>query len=219
MTTFHERIKSQSDQAHQSAEQAQFIIDLMDGSLNQGAYLDYLAALKPVYERMEELLRERGRTGVLAHFDHRALDRSEKISADITWLEGALSQSTSETRLPAITPYMQALRGDLSDAQLLAHHYIRYLGDLSGGQAISRLVSRHYQIPAEALNFYNFETLGDIVFYKNRYRDLLNLINFSSAEEEEFIDEVLKLYILNQNLFIGLGQIHAAPTETETAIA
>lgn len=32
----------------------------------------------------------------------------------------------------------------------MAHHYVRYLGDLSGGQIVARLVARHVSTDLEA---------------------------------------------------------------------
>jgi len=208
MTTFHERIKLQSDPAHRAAEQAPFIDQLMGGVLTTSAYLDYLKTFLPIYQRMEELFREREKEGVLAYFDHRALDRANYIASDIKVLEDSQDVKPSHSTFSSISRYLESLTMDLTDVQLLAHHYIRYLGDLSGGQAISRLVARHYQVPKSALNFYNFDTLGDIVFYKNRYRDLLNLISLTNEKENEFIKEVLKLYELNRDLFLELGELH-----------
>ena len=56
----------------------------------------------------------------------------------------------------------------------LAHHYLRYLGDLSGGQAVAALVTRHYGIPAEALSMYRFTELPKPKVFKDDYRELLD---------------------------------------------
>ncbi len=151
-------------------------------------------------------MRREERPGVLTYFDHRALDRAEKISSDISALNSILESSTSDTTHSSVMEYLNSLPQSISDTRLLAHHYIRYLGDLSGGQAISKLVSRHYQVPDSALNFYDFNSIGDIVFYKNRYRNLLNLIDLSPEEKSEFLQEVVKLYSLNREIFLDLGK-------------
>ena len=210
MTTFHAQIKLRSDSAHREAEEAPFIAELMGGTLSTSAYLDYLKALAPIYQRMEQLFTARGSEEPLSYFDHRALDRAEFIAADISYLEGASEDTGDIKSLPSISNYLKTLHDEISPVRLTAHHYIRYLGDLSGGQAIARLVARHYQIPAEALNFYNFEDIGDIVFYKKRYRDFLNLIALDEVQQEEFLSEVELLYKLNRELFMDLGNLHCA---------
>lgn len=210
MTTFHAHIKLRSDNAHREAEEAPFIAELMGGALSTLAYLDYLRVLAPIYLRMEELFIARGGEEPLSYFDHRALDRAQLIAADIAYLESKTGEVKELSTLSSVERYLNTLNQEITPIRLTAHHYIRYLGDLSGGQAIARLVSRHYQIPAEALNFYNFEGIGDIVFYKKRYRDFLNLISLDSEEQEEFLQEVELLYQLNRNLFVDLGKLHSS---------
>lgn len=206
MSTFHERIKRSTDAAHAAAETAPFIKYLMGGELTKAAYRVYLVALLPIYERMESLFLQTG--GVIAHFDHRALDRASAIRADIDALVSLTSQTTLGQGLSSVDRYLESLADDITPVRLLAHHYIRYLGDLSGGLAIAKLVARHYQIPSQALNFYDFTDIGDTVFYKKRYRDLLNLVNLNKEAEDEFLDEVSKLYTLSREIFIDLGQFH-----------
>lgn len=210
--SFHAQIKVSTDAAHAQAENAQFIASLMGGSLDKPAYRDYLTAFLPIYIRMEELLKERQESQLISYFGHRALDRAEKISNDIAALDAQINSSFDGKSLKSVHNYLERLNVDITDARLLAHHYIRYLGDLSGGQAISKLVARHYAIEADALNFYDFAQVGDSVFYKKRYRDLLNLVPFSQQDKIEFLDEVSILYKLTTKIFIELGEIHA-PTK------
>lgn len=208
--SFHDQIKARTDAAHAQAENAPFISTLMGGGLNPLAYRDYLAAFLPIYSLMEALLKARSESALLSYFNHRALDRSTHIENDIAHLETTLSSTFDGESLPSVQSYLARLSNEVSDARLLAHHYIRYLGDLSGGQAISKLVSRHYAIAPEALTFYDFTNIGDAVFYKKRYRDLLNLAPLNTEEKDEFLDEVTHLYRLSTEIFIDLGKTHAA---------
>lgn len=208
--SFHDQIKARTDAAHAQAENAPFISTLMGGGLNPLAYRDYLAAFLPIYSLMEALLKARSESALLSYFNHRALDRSTHIENDIAHLETTLSSTFDGESLPSVQSYLARLSNEVSDARLLAHHYIRYLGDLSGGQAISKLVSRHYAIAPEALTFYDFTNIGDTVFYKKRYRDLLNLAPLNTEEKDDFLDEVTHLYRLSTEIFIDLGKTHAA---------
>lgn len=208
--SFHDQIKTRTDAAHSEAESAPFISALMGGQLNPRAYHDYLAAFLPIYRRMESLLQARSDSIFLSYFNHRALDRSQLIENDIAHLGSMIESTVKGEDFTSVQSYLARLSDQLSDARLAAHHYIRYLGDLSGGQAISKLVSRHYVIPPEALSFYDFSSIGDIVFYKKRYRDLLNLAPISVEEKDEFLDEVTNLYRLSTDIFIDLGKVHTA---------
>ena len=60
---------------------------------------------------------------------------------------------------------IQHLSDDASDpAPLLAHSYVRYLGDLSGGQVIRRRVIKSYNLAEDGdsrgTQFYEFKQLG-----------------------------------------------------------
>jgi len=202
---FHQILKDHTQQAHSNAESQPFIEELMSGKLNQSAYLAYLTSLLPIYQKMEEIFKSRPNSILLNYFDHRALDRTEKLQKDIETL--SIKNGYVDREFSSTEKYTTRINRDISDVALLAHHYIRYLGDLSGGQAISRLVARHYAISAEALNFYDFTSIGDSVFYKKRYRDLLNFVFQEESERQEFLLEVTELYKLNAMIFAELGTI------------
>lgn len=205
MDTFHAHIKAATELAHAQAEEAPFISELMGGSLSPQAYLGYLRALLPIYQLLELRAEENAKNEPFKYFFHRELQRSDLLARDIVHLEEQFPDNAPEETLESVSEYCSTLTADISPARLLAHHYIRYLGDLSGGQAIAKLVSRHYKISSEALNFYNFTSLGDLVFYKSRYRDLLNLAMLTDQDRTEFLDEVTKLYKLSRQIFLELG--------------
>lgn len=204
--SFHEQIQGATEESHRSAERTDFIVNLMGGTLNQHAYLRYLEALAPIYEQLETLLRARAARPLLKDFDHRGLDRFSRVQADIALLRGHTRVANSAVRPLATTAYLLRLHADIEDERLLAHHYIRYLGDLSGGQAIARLVARHYQIPPEALSFYDFHELSDAKAYKVEYREKLNRADLSEAQKENFIAEAVQLYSLSTDIFNELGR-------------
>lgn len=74
--------------------------------------------------------------------------------------------------------------GKVEASRLLAHAYVRYLGDLSGGQFIRRKLSKAYGLEdGSGLTFYEFgklggesglSGLGDMKRIKEWYRDGMN---------------------------------------------
>jgi heme oxygenase len=203
---FHEQILAATEASHRSAERTTFIVELMGGKLDQRAYLRYLAALAPIYEKMEALLRERADRPLVKRFDHRGLDRFDRMRTDIAVLSERVGVEAGVDLPETTARYVSRLHDGIEDERLLAHHYIRYLGDLSGGQAIARLVVRHYQVPPEALTFYDFPDLGDANHYKAEYRERLNSAQLTEAQRHGFIDEAMQLYALSGDLFTELGQ-------------
>ena len=45
--------------------------------------------------------------------------------------------------------------------RLIAHAYVRYLGDLSGGRIVGRILARSPGLGPEALSFYDFPGIAD----------------------------------------------------------
>ena len=86
----------------------------------------------------------------------------------------------------------------------MAHHYVRYLGDLSGGQIISALVQRHYNLGPEGLNFYAFEGIGKIKPYKDSYRTHLDEADFSDVEKQEILHHAEVAFETNRQVFVDL---------------
>lgn len=122
------------------------------------------------------------------------LARTQSLSADIAYLldtpEASWKSHRIHTRLIANPPkpfaaYTARLRtlADTEPAALLAHAYVRYLGDLSGGQFIKRRIAKAYGLEDRAgLSFYDFKqlggtglsTIGDMKKIKEWYRDGMN---------------------------------------------
>lgn len=197
------RLKNQTAPAHRRAESQRFIQELMAGALNVRAVVSLFAALEPVYQALEGTLRSMDSDPTIALFDHRALDREDRLSADLR----SFGRSSSRDRTQATHAYVEIVASAAGSPQrLLAHHYTRYLGDLAGGQAISRLVQRHYGIDPEQLTYYDFSAIGDTHHYRKQYRALLDLLPWSPVEQAVFIAECEIAYDINAALFIELGQ-------------
>jgi heme oxygenase len=90
------------------------------------------------------------------------------------------------------------------DPRLIAHHYTRYLGDLSGGQAIAALVAKHYGATQDQLSFYRFEGIDNVVRFKETYRQILDGIQLNTEERRTVVDEAKSAFVRNQRVFDDL---------------
>ena len=207
-----EEVGAKTKAAHDGVESRPFIAQLMAGSLSVRSYVNYLAALAPVYDELERQLRATKDEASIALFDHRRLDRCPRICAD---LRGFGQDVEKLEPGHATKAYVEAIASAaVSPQRLIAHHYTRYLGDLAGGQVIARCMSQHYDIPDTLLTFYDFSDLGDVVHYRRRYKSLMDLVPWSVKEKKEFIDEVSKAFELNAALFDELSGFPADPSPT-----
>ncbi len=190
-------VKEASKEAHTAAERSPFMIALMRGEVGADAYRDYLTQLAPIYGALEAW---DDQSNPWPMFDRR-LDRFERIVCDIESLGGSklICRSTTE-----YADHISFLVHNKDWTRLLAHHYTRYLGDLSGGQAIATLVMRNLMIPPNFLSFYEFDEIDDKVRYKETYREGLDSLNLSTADTKIFIDEVVLAFRFNQYIFADL---------------
>lgn len=88
----------------------------------------------------------------------------------------------------------------------VAHHYTRYLGDLSGGQFIGRVVRRVFDIDATSgAAFFDFPGIADATSLKDGYRERLDTAAWDDAERSRIIDEIRRAYRLNTDVLDSLG--------------
>ncbi len=194
-------VREASKDAHVAAERSPFMVALMKGDLPSEAYFDYLAQLAPIYEAIEKW------EGKLPFFDRR-LDRFERIIADLEYIGTRIV--LNETI--AYVKHIKKLIQKKDEVRILAHHYVRYLGDLSGGQAIGSLVARNLSIPPNFLSFYDFDDIGDRVRYKETYRENLDTL-IAEKDYQKFIDEAILAFEYTRKIFSGLSEKWSTDTE------
>ncbi|MGO1661768.1 MAG: heme oxygenase (biliverdin-producing) [Canibacter sp.] len=98
---------------------------------------------------------------------------------------------------PGITNYVNRINAvaPTSFPHYVAHHYTRYLADLSGGFMIAKMFRKHYG--DEGTSFYSFPEIPDPKQYKNDYRALLDSLEFTDDEIQTIAGEVKLAYQLN----------------------
>jgi len=164
-------MRAASQEEHDAAERSPYFSELLRGGLDKEAYAAYLARLRPIYAALEEAVRRRRNDAVIATFYDPALERLPAIEADLhCWSDGSPRSIDS----PAAGSYCRRLESIDNGPVLLAHHYTRYLGDLSGGQAIGRTLDRVFNLGGIGLAFYAFpmQPKG----YKDDYRARLDAL-------------------------------------------
>jgi heme oxygenase len=194
---------------HQAAEDSSFMADLLGGKVNERGYADYLLRLRVVYATMEEIVAAHRDDAAVAAVADTALERLAAIDADLDhWLGQETAPGDRSVGSPAAEAYRQRLLAAAAEwpTLLVAHHYTRYLGDLSGGQAIGRILDRTFELDGAGIAFYAFAEIPKPKIYKDGYRARLDALGLSAEERERVVTEVKTAFQLNQALFAELGQ-------------
>jgi heme oxygenase len=99
---------------------------------------------------------------------------------------------------------------------LLAHAYVRYLGDLSGGQMLGRIVARSLDLPeGHGVSFYGFGAAAQASVLARAFREGLGRIELDTAQADAVVREASWSFRMHRFLFLelalaaGLTQGHA----------
>lgn len=208
---FSTRLRQVTQDDHQSAESSKFITTLMAGERSARDYTLLISQYHYIYAALEQEVRRLAHQAELSPIFDLALERSANIDGDLAVLLPAHSFEQLPPALPATTEYVEAIHAAaIEPARLVAHHYLRYLGDLSGGLAIGKLVARHYGIAPEALNMWNFEQIEKPKLYKDRYRLQLDIFGEDETRAVAVLDEAQRGFQWNKQLFQELLQVSEA---------
>lgn len=207
-------IRAATWSGHQSAETTRFWASITGTSFDPAAYAALQSQLYFLYDALEGALDEAAESAQSGADPQAAaitalfapeLARSGTLRADLVDLLGA--QWIDRIRpLPSTSAYLQRIAEVGADyAALLAHHYTRYLGDLSGGLYIGRRVRGHLGREGDAgVRFYVFDEIPDAAAFKSAYRDGLDALPLSRRDKAAVIDEVVLAYELNSALLADL---------------
>src|SRR5262245_15451635 len=133
------RLREATRADHAAAQSTAYLDALLGGRLGRAGYAALTAQLYFVYETLEEAAARMRADPVAGGFILDELTRLPALAADLNHLLGPDWPARIEAA-PATAEYRARLR-DVAftwPAGFVAHHYTRYLGDLSGGQIMGR---------------------------------------------------------------------------------
>lgn len=208
---FSQALRERTRAVHEESEGSGFIQDLMSGRGSREDYTAMLAQHYFIYGALEEAAEWVSADPIVASFLSPALTRLPAIEADLEFLlgDGWLDRISP---LPATFRYTARIREVGRDwpAGYVAHHYTRYLGDLSGGQVIRTLLQRQYGFETNGVGFYLFADIAKPKLFKDTYRARLDAVAWPEDERERVIAETGRAFRFNTELFDDLAAAKAA---------
>ncbi|HTO72617.1 MAG TPA: biliverdin-producing heme oxygenase [Gemmatimonadales bacterium] len=196
------RLKEDTAPAHQSAERTGIVADMLHRRLKREDYIRFLRDLHAVYEAMEAALERTREQPSLSALRFPELDRAASVAADLATLHGASWQRDlplSSAARKYVERIGQAESGH--PERLAAHAYVRYLGDLSGGQMLKKLIGQSLGLNGtEGLEFYEFPRVPDPTAFKDGYRRRLDEMPLSAEQADGVVAEARDAFMLNMEL-------------------
>lgn len=183
------RLRDATQEAHTAAERTQFVRNLFKGTLPRDSYVQLIRSLHAVYATMEAGMRSHRDDPVVAAMHDAALERAPALERDLEALAGPAWRALPV--VPSATEYAAHLAAISAQAPhlLVAHGYVRYLGDLSGGQMIGKRLQSMYGFGDDGTHFYRFEQVPDVDAKKHAFRGALDRLPLAGRAADDLVDE------------------------------
>ncbi|MCU0920740.1 MAG: biliverdin-producing heme oxygenase [Burkholderiaceae bacterium] len=192
---------------HRRVERTAFMAGLLRGQIERPRYAGLLHNLQALYAALEDALARHASTPGVAPVVMPELFRSRALAADLRVLAG--DDALAGAPLARATrKYVERLH-ELSAAKpglLVAHAYVRYLGDLNGGQALRRVVAGSLGLAGGAGTlFYDFGDSATQQRLLQRFRAGLETVAAQLKDIQALSDEALSAFERHEQLFEELA--------------
>ena len=212
------RLKAETHTLHRQVERSTFMAELLGGRLGKAAYVLMLRNLEPIYFELEAgLLRHAANAQVRPVF-HPPLFRLQALHRDLGRLHGEFWGDELEL-VNGCTAYVARLRHliEFEPELLAAHAYVRYLGDLSGGQMVANIVARSLGLRGNeggnwGTDFYDFGGTDEVLRLSQAFRSGLAVLT-----AEGIVAEAKLAFEMHGRLFVDLARCCGLTTAPITA--
>ena len=195
-------LKEGTKESHSAAENTKFVASFLRGVVDYEEYRKLLTNFYYVYDTMEQRIRETEDPMVQA-IKSEDLERKEAIERDLEYYYGP-DWKDKQTPSEACNKYCHRLNevAEQNPYLLVAHHYTRYIGDLSGGKILKEITARVLNPPeGKGLDFYEFPSIPNAKLFKQNYRAILDNLGTSVPQENALIAEANYAFELNMFMF------------------
>ncbi len=208
---FSAALRERSALSHSQSETSGFMAELLKGESTREDYIALVEQHYFIYEALESASEKMRHDPLAARFVFDALTRLPALERDLGFLLGAQWRQQIAP-LPVTQRYVDRINevGESWAGGFIAHHYTRYLGDLSGGLYIGKVMQRLFGFEKAGVEFYAFDDIDDPRAFKDAYRAQLDAAEWDHDEQHRVIDEVLEAYRFNTELFEELDRARHA---------
>ncbi len=196
------RLHARIGKAHHQAEGMVFSRALLAGAVSPQQLAALIRALAPAYRWLETEAPPIAAALGASHLPWGSLNRSTALAHDLALLSG-LAEAAPSAAGAAWLDRMQQLASS-APHRLMAHVYVRYGGDLSGGQQLGEQANRILNAAGlPSLSFWVFNAPTEAL--KAALHDGIEQLQLSAAQEEELLEEAEAAFHATQRLLAELA--------------
>ncbi|KAG0370097.1 heme oxygenase-domain-containing protein [Gamsiella multidivaricata] len=206
MTLLATQFKESTKVIHSQVGRSKFLKYFFKGEVSLNLYGRFLISLYHVYSTLErELEKHKNNPQVALIYFPEELSRLKSLMQDIEFFNGPDWREMLVPITPAQQAYISAIErcsNSSTPELLIAHSYVRYLGDLSGGQLLIKRLQKFNNLPeGKGAAFYQFGLIEDADVFKDMYRKRLNQVDVTEELRNQIVDEVMETYLRNIDIF------------------
>lgn len=200
------KLREGTKQSHTMSENTAFMKCFLKGIVEEAPFRKLIANLYFLYCAIEEELERHHDHPVVGQIYFRELNRKANLEQDLAFYYGEHWQDQIVASLEG-RAYVDRIHevAKTDPALLIAHAYVRYMGDLSGGQSLKKIIRSAMNLPAsQGTRFYEFDELKSVEAiraFKGKYRDALNSLPIDDTLAQKIVDEANYAFQLNRNVF------------------
>ncbi len=196
---------------HTEAERSGVMAALLRGRASRDAYVRLLAALHAIYASLEHALDSQAAHPVIGTLVVPEFARRPSLEFDLLVALGAEWRAMAPTH-PLAYAYAEHLHtlAAQDPMRLVSHAWLRYLGDLNGGQIVARLVRAAPHARDLATAFYEFRGLRDPRAAAAAWKARLDALPFDGSSCEALVAEACDGFRRHIALFAAIADQDAA---------
>lgn len=216
MSNLAQRLREGTKQSHTASENTAFMKCFLKGIMERKPFAELTADLYFVYSTLEAEIYRHREHPVVGKIYFPELERKQKLEEDLAFYFGENWQEKISAS-PAGKVYVDRVK-EISKTQperLIAHAYVRYMGDLSGGQSLRNIARSAMDLPPDqGTGLHEFDAMPTVEAkreFKGKYRDALNSISVDEETVSAIVEEANYVFQLNRDVFHELeGEIKAS---------
>ena len=200
---FSKQLKEGTKKSHTMAENTSFVASFLRGVVDESKYRQLVANFYFIYHALETEIENNKDNPFVGPMRLNGLSRHDALIKDCEYFYG-------DDWREKIYPTEQTQRyvnrihevAKENPELLIAHHYTRYMGDLSGGQILKGIAQKALGLKEDGLAFYEFPEISDKKGFKESYRRVLDtIIPATQKDVDGIIVEANYAFRLNMYMF------------------
>ncbi|MEB3215698.1 MAG: heme oxygenase (biliverdin-producing) [Nostocales cyanobacterium 94392] len=196
------KLRSGTEQSHAVTENIGFMKCFVKGVVDRSCFAKFLSNLYLVYSELEAAIETNKNHPCINVIYFPELNRKGNLEQDLQFYYGSNWQNEIAPLISAKN-YVSRIR-ELSVKQpelLIGHAYTRYMGDLSGGQMLQKVVQSTFNLVGyQGTSFYNFEQIPDKKAFKDKYREALDKVPVDDITANKIVAEANNSFQFNMQI-------------------